>query len=81
MEYLSAWIKKINIYISKFDRGKRQMTRSCANCKYSYVDNLFYEYCCKLPKSYPELDDEGWPVEHTKCKKWEKDDEEERFND
>lgn len=53
------------------------MTRSCANCKYSYVDDLFYEYCCKLPKSYPELDDEGWPVEHTKCKKWEKDGEEE----
>lgn len=52
-----------------------KITRSCADCKHSYVDNLFYEYCCKLPKSYPELDDEGWPVENTKCEKWEKDDE------
>ena len=53
------------------------MTRSCANCKYSYVDDLFYEYGCKLPKTYTDLDDEGWPVKNTKCKKWEKDDEEE----
>lgn len=46
--------------------------RSCANCKHSCVDDLFYEYRCRLSKCYPELDRDGDPVENTKCKKWEK---------
>lgn len=46
--------------------------RSCANCKHAYVDNLYYEWCCRL-KKHPDLDDQGDPVNNTKCKKWEKD--------
>lgn len=45
--------------------------RSCVNCKYSYVDDIFYEYCCRLADRYPDLDDEGWPIENTNCDKWE----------
>ena len=50
-------------------------SRSCANCKHAYVDDLFYEYQCELSRCYPELDNEGWPVDNTKCKKWEKEEE------
>lgn len=44
--------------------------RSCANCKYSYVDDLFYEWQCRR-LSRPDLDEFGDPVEDTKCKCWE----------
>ena len=46
--------------------------KSCSNCKHSFVDDLFYEYQCRLPRCHPELDSDGEPVENTKCKKWEK---------
>ena len=45
--------------------------KSCNNCKYSYVDDLFYEYCCRLKGISPDLDEDGFPVENTKCKRWE----------
>ena len=46
--------------------------RSCSNCEHSYVDNLFYEYRCRFHGYFPDLDKYGDPVENTKCKKWEK---------
>ena len=52
--------------------------RSCNNCKHCYIDDLYYEYRCRLSRYYPELDEEGFPVDNTKCKKWEEDDNEEQ---
>lgn len=45
--------------------------KSCANCKYGYVDNLFYEWQCERRGCRPVLDDDGEPVDNNKCKKWE----------
>lgn len=45
--------------------------KSCNNCKHSYIDDLFYEYCCRLKGTRPDLDEDGFPVENTKCKRWE----------
>ena len=47
--------------------------KSCDNCKHSYIDDLFYEWCCRLKGCHVDLDEEGFPVENTKCKKREKD--------
>ena len=57
--------------------NKMSEPRSCNNCKHCYIDDLYYEYCCRLSRCYPELDEEGFPVENTKCKKWGKEDDEE----
>ena len=43
---------------------------SCDNCKYSYVDNLFYEWQCRVAPM-PYLDKDGDPVESNDCKYWE----------
>jgi len=48
-------------------------TKSCTNCKYCYVDDLFYEFCCRLPKHRVSLDNEGDPTESTTCSEWEGD--------
>ena len=48
-----------------------KMTRSCADCKHSYVDNLFYEWCCDINGLHPVLDEYGDTIEGLKCKRFE----------
>lgn len=47
------------------------MTRSCADCKHSYVDDLFYEWCCNINGLHPILDEYGDTIEGLKCKRFE----------